>query len=36
MQSITTTNLKIENPSNAMERLVQTLVATIERLTQRN
>ena len=31
-----TINQETENPSNAMERQVQTLTTTVERLTQRN
>ena len=31
-----TTNQEIENPSNALERQVQTLIAVVEWLTQQN
>ena len=31
-----TTNQETENPSNALERQVQTLATTVERLTQWN
>ena len=35
-RSMATINQKTGNPSNALERQVQTLVATVEQLTQRN
>ena len=35
-QSMTTTNPESENPSNAMERQEQTLIAIVEQLTQQN
>ena len=35
-RSMATINQETENPSNALERQVQTLAAAVERLTQRN
>ena len=35
-RSMATINQETGNPSNAMKRQVQTLVAAVERLTQRN
>ena len=36
MQSMTTTNLEAKNPSNTLERQVQTLVPVVKLLTQGN
>ena len=36
MCSMATINQKIGNPSNALERQVQTLVVVVERLSQHN
>ena len=36
MWSMTTTNLKIKNSFNTLERQVQTFAVAIERLTQQN